>query len=106
MLRKQIEDKHGKNWWNRKIKIDVNHVVKLCVRGIEEDLIRDALKCGVMYPHPEKTNRYVCVHKKSQDDYVKIIFVPGKNSNFIISGVQAKPEDIETYEKFRGSGNA
>ncbi|MBM3304191.1 MAG: hypothetical protein FJY76_03765 [Candidatus Aenigmarchaeota archaeon] len=100
MLRAQIEAKYGPNWWSRRYKMDVDHVVKLCVRGIDEK-IPLILKHGAIYQHPEKPRRYVCVHRGSETEYTTLIFVPGNNSNFIVTGFPSKPEEIEMWRKIR-----
>ena len=104
MLRKEIEEKHGKDWWKRKLKINTEHVIKLCVRGIENEKIREALRCGVIYRHPEKAKRYMCVHKED-GDYLSIVFVPANHSNIIISGFPSKPKEIDIFETIRGGPN-
>jgi hypothetical protein len=100
MLREEIEGKYGKDWWRRRLKMDIDHVVKLCVRGIDVK-IPTILKNGVIYNHPQKHKRYVCVHQENDMEYLTLIFIPTKDSNIVITGFPSKPEEIEMYKRIR-----
>ena len=101
MLRKDLEKEHGINWWKREYKVDFDHMVKLCVRGIDEKIVT-MLKCGVICSHPENPKRLLCIHKDSDGDYYTLIFIPSKNSNIVITGFRSRPEHIDIYERVRG----
>ncbi len=81
--------------------MDIDHVVKLCVRGIDVK-IPTILQYGVIYPHPENKRRYMCVHKESDNEYITLVFIPVRNSNIIITGFPSKPEEKEMFEKIKG----
>ncbi|MBN2330391.1 MAG: hypothetical protein JXC85_01120 [Candidatus Aenigmarchaeota archaeon] len=103
MLRGEIEEKYGTDWWKRQLKMDLDHVVKLCVRQIDEK-IPEILRCGVIFKHPTKPKRYKCVHKWNDNEYTTLVFIPTNHSNIVITGFSSNPEDINMFERIRGGG--
>ena len=105
MLRKGIEEKHGKDWWKRKFHIEESHVIKLIGREIDEKIV-EILKHGVIIDHPPpKKRRCMCIHKEPNGEYTTLIVIPTKRINFIITGFPSNPEQIEVFENERSGFN-